>query len=573
MSTEGFSVACPTCEAALKVRDESAVGQIFACPKCGSMVLVEAPVAEGESAAANDAGTELTDAMPSPSTVSRSPMLFGLVATGLMAVSGIAGYVWLHDATDEPVATKAPVNVDVSSEQPDASAPSDPATDRMDVPDDNAPNKAPHEIAAKEPLESVDVEEPTPPAELTPPPETRVALKPPMPPSAADADSLANIAKLLAGEPLTQDRDQPQTTSDLPVVALANQSGPATSASEEERAGRPITERLSTPLRNVRLEKVPLIDFCRTMMQIAGVPIQVDAAALRRSGNVLETPVTLVGADKTALDILRAALEPIRMLPVVEEQGVRISSPRTEDHRVGQQSLFVGDLQNGRGRTLSLTDFVTTLVEPGTWAPEGPGTIELKGERLVVNHTDAVRIETLILLEKLRAVRSLRPRRKLPRRYVDLESQWSLVNRYLDRSISMNVWYDQPLPDVVRQLEKASGLRVTVDWKALAEAGVSPESTAVLYARETTASQVFEQLAGSVPDATWVPISGDAMQLTTKQAMAERAYVEFYSLDMLGASGRQKVMQLGPDASSVMDPDSDAAIVRATSRIHRELAE
>ena len=27
----------------LKVRDPSAIGQIFGCPKCGSMVLVEAP--------------------------------------------------------------------------------------------------------------------------------------------------------------------------------------------------------------------------------------------------------------------------------------------------------------------------------------------------------------------------------------------------------------------------------------------------------------------------------------------------------------------------------------------------
>ena len=70
-----------------------------------------------------------------------------------------------------------------------------------------------------------------------------------------------------------------------------------------------------------------------------------------------------------------------------------------------------------------------------------------------------------------------------------------------------------------------------------------------------------------------MPISGDAIQLTTKQAMAERPYVEFYSLDLLGASGRQKVMQLGSDAASVIDPDSDAAIVRATSQVHRQLAD
>ncbi|MFO0869406.1 MAG: hypothetical protein U0935_10790 [Pirellulales bacterium] len=48
----GFSIACTTCRARLKVRDLSAVGQILACPKCGSMVLVEAPSADSSAPAA-----------------------------------------------------------------------------------------------------------------------------------------------------------------------------------------------------------------------------------------------------------------------------------------------------------------------------------------------------------------------------------------------------------------------------------------------------------------------------------------------------------------------------------------
>jgi DNA-directed RNA polymerase subunit RPC12/RpoP len=40
---ELFSISCTTCQAKLKVREQSAIGQILACPKCGSMVLVEAP--------------------------------------------------------------------------------------------------------------------------------------------------------------------------------------------------------------------------------------------------------------------------------------------------------------------------------------------------------------------------------------------------------------------------------------------------------------------------------------------------------------------------------------------------
>ena len=38
-----FSISCTTCKSRLKVREESAIGQILACPKCGGMVMVRPP--------------------------------------------------------------------------------------------------------------------------------------------------------------------------------------------------------------------------------------------------------------------------------------------------------------------------------------------------------------------------------------------------------------------------------------------------------------------------------------------------------------------------------------------------
>ena len=40
---EQFSISCTTCQKRLKVRDESAIGEILICPNCGSMVLVSPP--------------------------------------------------------------------------------------------------------------------------------------------------------------------------------------------------------------------------------------------------------------------------------------------------------------------------------------------------------------------------------------------------------------------------------------------------------------------------------------------------------------------------------------------------
>lgn len=38
-----FSITCTTCKSRLKVREESAIGQILGCPKCGGMVMVKPP--------------------------------------------------------------------------------------------------------------------------------------------------------------------------------------------------------------------------------------------------------------------------------------------------------------------------------------------------------------------------------------------------------------------------------------------------------------------------------------------------------------------------------------------------
>lgn len=60
---ELFSIVCPTCNARLKVRDASAIGQILNCPKCASMVQVAAP--DGWQPPAADA-TQPPAASPPP---------------------------------------------------------------------------------------------------------------------------------------------------------------------------------------------------------------------------------------------------------------------------------------------------------------------------------------------------------------------------------------------------------------------------------------------------------------------------------------------------------------------------
>ena len=45
-----FRISCQTCQTPLSVRHEEAIGQIYQCPRCGSMVLVESPSVQSDTA-------------------------------------------------------------------------------------------------------------------------------------------------------------------------------------------------------------------------------------------------------------------------------------------------------------------------------------------------------------------------------------------------------------------------------------------------------------------------------------------------------------------------------------------
>ncbi|MGE0759086.1 MAG: hypothetical protein AB7F89_03430 [Pirellulaceae bacterium] len=72
MPVEPFSITCTTCQAKLRVRDSSAVGQILTCPKCGSMVLIESPAA-GSAGVAEAADSDLPVELAVPTMPETAP--------------------------------------------------------------------------------------------------------------------------------------------------------------------------------------------------------------------------------------------------------------------------------------------------------------------------------------------------------------------------------------------------------------------------------------------------------------------------------------------------------------------
>ena len=618
-----FVTVCTTCQARLKVRDEAAVGLILACPKCGSMVLIEGPegAAEGstegriddtdqaagvlggptdaELAAALDESAVTDPAVP-PADSSRQPnwtsapaapqaSWIGItvgVTVGAMLALGLVAYV-LTRATNQSgtsVTVGAKPGVALDDTAPNPLVKPEEVIQRDQVPDD---------VSAAERSASLLPESPRPEEETTPiandPPMVSTSdyvapsrSKRPLPPDLLVADDpvasphprmLSDLANLLEGapHPATDQTEDAERSSSVKESSNAPSSPPtARSSPSQDGPGQQLAAYLGWKVRSVAFKDVPLIDFLRAMMQLSAVPIQLDPAALRQSGKGARSPVTFAAQDISVDEVLRRALQPLKLTPVVEDHVVRISSPIWESQELKQIRFFVGDLQQGRGHELNLASVIPELIEPESWSRSGgAGTIDLAGDRLEIRQTRRVHFQLLLLLEKLRLARGLEPRSKIPLRYLPLEPRWARLGPRLNRRINLDVWHPLPIAQIVSQLEEASGLRILVDWQAVAEVAWTADTERTLAARKATVAEVLAQLLSSA-ELELRPIQETTVQITTMQANAARPYLEFYTLQQLGETGLARLEE-APAGTFVLDPASETVLVVLPASEHRAL--
>lgn len=661
--TEGFYIDCTTCAKRLKVKDPSAIGQIFGCPKCGSMVLVEAPegwedpaespdreTSAGETPITPDAGTpEVTEGLPQADWASKSTSAQWLGAAvvsiaGIVVMGFVGVYAWKQSRVPEgnSVASSEQTQSQTSSplvDDPDESENGVDVGDDIDAVEENSAPQSEssehsHNLVDLEPdidqqevvlvagqpitdnvqVDEVFAEAPASPADTassvssseatasvdTSPSNDAAAgssllsdssLTPSLGAgsSANPSNTLENLALLLSNSNSTggtsemivaevestddETLEPPDVVEDDSAEVQPRPNATLSSVEDVPKLpshARPVltTQKLEQKLLAVRFDKVPLLDFLRSMMELTGVPFQIDPVGVKRTSAKLSTPVSVAAVDKSSLEIVKTALQPLKLAPVIDGGVVRITTPQTQSTKNIQHSFRVGDLN--RASELDLATVVESFIEPDSW--EGGRKAELRGEKLAVTHSRNALIDTLTLLEKLRVVRGLEPRKKLAPHRVATTSRWSQANRYLSRPISVSVWHARRWPALIAELEEASGLRILVDWMALGEVGVTPNTETSLRVRDRPAARIFSEFFDAF-DLVIVPLGGKTVQLTSRSTMLKTPYVEFYSVAKLTQEASGLLDALVRDGAAVIDAKSNFAIVLVDSETHRRLSE
>jgi DNA-directed RNA polymerase subunit RPC12/RpoP len=339
-----------------------------------------------------------------------------------------------------------------------------------------------------------------------------------------------------------------------------------------------IAARLGDKIPKMASDDCPLNDFLQTISNFSTIPISLHPEALPWSRISPASPVKVSLANLTVKEVLKEALAPYRLEPVVLGETVVITRSAVPK----SIAYPVGDLTKNDPKQISaLVEFTQALAAPESWlAAGGTGTCLPQGETFVVNTPELAHIQVMELLERLRVARGLSPRSKLPPQLFVLEPRPQRVATALNQPLTLN--FNQPtlLHKILKRMGSETKLHLLVDWQALAEAGWPMDTETSITLEGVPLQEALKKLLEPM-DLGYRVIDHQTLQITSLTALPKVRELEVYRVADLRQSAEEdpaKIMerlqsQFGDSVVMRVDVLSQSLFVLATQAQHAHLRE
>lgn len=164
-------------------------------------------------------------------------------------------------------------------------------------------------------------------------------------------------------------------------------------------AGRPGLRKI-----DCRYEMTPLDEVVADLSAKLGVPIELDADALRDAGMLTDAPITFALDDVTPVSALNCLQRASALAWVPQGKRVRITTPAAAQEILHEAAYDVRDMVNAVGG-VALNDLIQTHVNAASWdTTGGPGTIRLDAQGCTISQTYGAHEGIARLLSALRRV-------------------------------------------------------------------------------------------------------------------------------------------------------------------------
>ena len=209
----------------------------------------------------------------------------------------------------------------------------------------------------------------------------------------------------------------------------------------------------------------------------------------------------------------RAPSAPVRRVRFAVGDLISASSRDTPAENSGQRQFV---------------DMVRKLVEPDSWKEAGgPGIGEWSDGALMVEQSDAVHSQLIVLCEKLRVARRLPLKSRLDPERFRLETRTQRAKAALTASVTANFARPESLAHILTYLGQLTHVRLLPDQIALAEKRMSVDTEGFLTARNQPLAQSLASLLEPMA-LTYRVVDEHTIEITTPAGVGQHPELEFY---------------------------------------------
>jgi hypothetical protein len=350
-----------------------------------------------------------------------------------------------------------------------------------------------------------------------------------------------------------------------------------------------VEARLTDPLPGIELQNVPLWRFVDEVSQLSTIPITLDLDQLLDLGLSADTTISVRAKDATVGGVLEEALTPRGLgWRVVNHQLLVGRAPSAPVRRVrfavsdltgGPSGAGARDTGASGSAQRQFAEMVRKLVEPDSWTEVGgAGLDQWSDGALMVEQSDTVHSQLLVLCEKLRVARHLPLRSKSDPDRFRLETRTQRAKAALATTVTANFARPEALSHILAYLSETTHVRLLPDHIALAEERMSVETEGFLTAKNQPLVQSLAALLEPM-SLTYRVVDEHTIEITTTRAAALHPELEFYPVrelltgevsgDALTARLLRELAAAGPANSALQattiyfDSPSEHVLVRA----------
>lgn len=243
---------------------------------------------------------------------------------------------------------------------------------------------------------------------------------------------------------------------------------------------------------------VPFSQTVRTISDLSGLPVTVDARQLALHGHEIDPLIAPEINELSMLDALAAIGKDRGLTPVLTESGViltievnnelvvsSLDFPNIPGLDANAKQKFVGAIQS--------------LVAPSQWVDEAnPSTVEVVNDKIEVK----CRLETKLLIEqfiqKLEAAATLIEQPDHVEARTVVASRWSSSEALRQSPSKFKPGGSRTIGKFFNRVKKMSGLTVLVDWHRLMGQGWTPSTLIPGNVSEPTTEELVQEVANSM---------------------------------------------------------------------------